>query len=191
MPSNHNIKLDEDTRLMLQVADGDDIAYGRLYKKYFLVLVSYLTRLGRYQISPEDLAQEVFVRIWQNRKLFRADSSAKTYIFAIAKNVLHEHHRRIQHQIAVDNYSGPTSCPSKSETVLDCHEIADAIKLAKSGLSHKQRQALELVVLSSMSVTDAARLAGCSDSVFRHRLYDAKKRLLVLLKQSSGSKLLR
>lgn len=183
MPGNRKIKFNEDTRLMLQVADGDNIAYGRLYKKYFPVVVSYLTSLDRYQISPEDLAQEVFTRIWQNRKLFRADSSLKTYVLAIARNVLREHRRQVQHQIAAHNHSKSVSNPSKSEAVLDRRELADTIKLAKSMLSDKQRQAIELVLLSGISITEAAKFAGCSDSAFRRRLCDAKKRLQELLKK--------
>lgn len=172
---------------MLQAADGDDIAYGRLYKKYFPVVVSYLTSLGEYQISPEDLAQEVFTRIWQNRKLFRADSSTKTYIFGIAKNVLAERRRQVQHQIAAHNHSKSVSNPSKFEAVLDRRELADTIKLAKSMLSDKQREAMELVLLSGTSITEAAKFAGCSDSAFRRRLCDAKKRLQGLLKKSRTS----
>lgn len=172
---------------MLQAANGDDLAYGRLYKKYFSVVVSYLTSLGGYQISPEDLAQEVFTRIWKNRKLFRADSSIKTYIFGIAKNVLAERRHQIQHQIAAYNYSKLVSDLSESEAVLDRLELADTIKLANSMLSDKQREAIELVLLSGVSITEAAKFAGCSDSAFRRRLCDAKKRLKGLLKKNHAS----
>jgi RNA polymerase sigma-70 factor (ECF subfamily) len=88
VPGNRKIKFDEDTRLMLQMADGDNIAYARLYKKYFPVVVSYLASLNAHQNLLKSLAQEVFMRIWQNRKLFRAESSLKTYVFAIAMSVL-------------------------------------------------------------------------------------------------------
>ncbi|NIT55630.1 MAG: sigma-70 family RNA polymerase sigma factor [Aliifodinibius sp.] len=184
VPGNRKTNFDEDTRLMLRLTDGDYIAYGRLYKKYFPVVVSYLTSLDRYQISSEDLAQEVFTRIWKNRKLFRADSSAKTYIFGISKNVLAERRCQIRHQIAAHNHSKLVSNPSKAEAVLDHRELVDTIKLAKSRLSDKQWQAIELVLLSGISITEAAQLAGCSISAFRRRLCDAKKRLLGLLKIS-------
>ena len=62
------IYLDEDTRLMLKASEGDRDAYSKLYSKYFSAVTSLSTGFdGQFQ-SPEDVAQEVFHRIWKNRK---------------------------------------------------------------------------------------------------------------------------
>jgi RNA polymerase sigma-70 factor (ECF subfamily) len=81
MMDNPKIYVDGDTRLMLKAAYGDETAYVKLYKKYFPILVNYAARLNGYQTSPEDIAQEVFVRIWEHRAKYRPYSTVKTYLF--------------------------------------------------------------------------------------------------------------
>jgi len=176
--------LDEDTRLMLRVATGDHLAYERLYKRYLRVVIDYIASLEGHRAPVEDLTQEVFARLWQNRRLFGTDSSVKTYMLAIAKNVLREQRRRIRHQVVIHRSfraGCASNCSCEPGETLGQRELAEAIEWAKCELSDKQGQALELAVNSSISLAEAARQAGLSDSAFRQRLHDAKKHLVKLL----------
>jgi len=65
MVHDSKIQLDEDTRLMLKAVRDDKAAYGKLYKKYFIIVTNYIINLNGQCDSTEDLAQEVFVRVWQ------------------------------------------------------------------------------------------------------------------------------
>lgn len=171
----HGIHLDEDTRLMLKVAGGDHVAYKELYRKYVPIVTDYIVNLDGQCDLPQNLAQEVFVRLWKNRAKYCPDSAAKTYLFGIARNVLSENQRCRYKQIKLHDHVKAT-CNSldlqfNSREAIDLQELNDAIESAKSKLSDKQRQALELIFYSDISITEAARLAGCSDSAFRHRLF--------------------
>jgi len=181
MANSSKIRIDEDTGLMLKVARGDYLSYEKLYRKYCLIVTDYIVSCNGDVNSRDDLVQQVFLHIWQNRKEFRGRSSTKTYIFGIAKNVLREHHRQCQRQIIARSLLGPASDSVGSDTDAERHELADAIKLAKSKLSAKERQALELTLYGGISLVEAARLAGCSYQAFRRRVYEAKKRLSALL----------
>jgi len=177
--------LDKDTQLMLQLAGGDNTAYDELYQKYFPAIVSYLKKSNKCQISPEDLAQEVFMRLWERRRFFRADSSAKTYIFSIAINLVREYNRIIHKQRDLLQQLGTSSTHCEhhlnTDKSLHSHKLAKNIGHAKSRLSAKQRQAIEMVVCDGIPPAIAAKLAGCSSGTLRHRVYDAKNRLLELM----------
>ena len=181
MANNSRIHLTEDTQLLLRVAKGDRTAFQKLYEKYFPIVSDYISVHSFDKNSHENIVQEVFLRIWQCKRGFCGQSTAKTYIFGITKNVLREHFRRIKRHTTIQNRLGQTSSIYDPEISQEYRELVDAIKLAKSNLSEKQQQAIELVLISDISPTEAAKLAGCSVSTFRRRLCDAKKRLLVLM----------
>ena len=84
------LEFDEDTRLMQRAANGDFSAFVTLYERYFRIVMDYLASLDGNPSSLEDYVQIVFLRIWQNRGKFRGDSTFKTYLFGVARNVLSE-----------------------------------------------------------------------------------------------------
>lgn len=93
-------------------ARGDRAAYGRLYREYFPVVTDYISKLDGQSNSPEDLAQEVFGRVWQSRTRYRLDSAVRTYLFGVAKNVLPENQHRTCRQIKLQ------TCLKASHNVL-------------------------------------------------------------------------
>jgi len=178
--------LTEDTSLMLKAAGGDGIAYNKLYKKYFPILVSYATGLNGYQMSAEDLAQEVFTRVWANKKRFRGDSTVKTYLFGCARNVLREERCRLAKITANQDrfmesrlsYSNTSYEPKEENYPKGAEEI---LKKAMSELTPKQRQAMNLFYTVGISLTRAAKHCNCSVKTFESRLIRARGRLRQLL----------
>ena len=75
MRTESKFVFDEDNRLMQQAANGDSAAFDRLHKKYRSVLKDYLASFDLDHTSRDDLAQEVFLRLWQNRTAFQKKQS--------------------------------------------------------------------------------------------------------------------
>lgn len=174
---NNTIKPDEDSRLIWLSSQGDRKAFGTMYHKYYPVVISYLIKNNGCISSCEDLAQIIFLRIWEQKSPFRAQSTAKTYILGITKNVLNEYRRQYQKEKAI-----PDIFEIGSENIdAEKQEILDAIRHAKAQLSDKQQQALDITLNSSLKPKEAARILSCPENIFRQRLYDAKKRLQTLL----------
>ncbi len=170
--------LDEDIRLMIKASEGDRNAYAELYRRYFPAVTSFVSGIDSKLQDPEDISQEVFIRVWENKARYIPDSTVKTYLFSIARNIIYEQQRQ---RLVATNYLGTTVESSNPKTVVQHKELTLVIEEVKSNLSDKQLQALELMFYSNISIGEAAELAGCSNSVFRRRVYDAKKRLLALL----------
>src|ERR1700735_1599194 len=76
-----------DVELMLQVKAGDDESFNLLLQKYRGPLINFLFRMVREQATAEDLAQEVFLRVYRARKQYSPSAKFTTWMFRIATNL--------------------------------------------------------------------------------------------------------
>lgn len=178
--------LDEDTRLMLKAAGGDKTAYARLYKKYFAAVVSFVLSLGKSYESPQDIAQDVFARIWQHRGKYRPAAAFRTYLFGCAKNVLRESQFKTSREkaLGISDFSLPASSSSQSSAINYTADTIEKLKKLIAQLPDKQRQTFELVYVSSYSASDAARILHCSAQSIYSNLHRARKELRRLMNGS-------
>ena len=87
-----------DVQLMLDVKAGDDASFDLLLQKYRRPLVNFLYRMVRDTATAEDLAQEVFLRVYRARKQYSPSAKFTTWLFTITRNtILNEHRRRSRH----------------------------------------------------------------------------------------------
>ena len=179
--------LDEDTQLMLQVNRGNSQAFTKIYNKYFSVVTDYIVSHNRPSVIPEDIAQEVFSRIWHNRAKYQPNSSVKTYLLGYAKNILMEEQNRLAKAVtAKRNWSLKHSftsliISSNHQKVLHQADFEKALKQAISQLPAKQRQAIKLTYGKGMSIERAAKEVNCSREAFWSRLRRGREKLEQLL----------
>jgi RNA polymerase sigma-70 factor (ECF subfamily) len=169
---NNRIYLDEDTKLMIRVSEGDREAYNRLYKKHFFTVVCFARNFNSQIQSSEDVAQEVFRIIWRKREGYRPTAVFKTYLLGCAKidSIAHE----IWFLRSSTNSSAFSSQPASE---IDMSEAIANVQKAKLQLSDKQFQAVELFHDMHMPISKAAKVAKCSEKAFECRLARAHKRL--------------
>ncbi|MHC4154167.1 MAG: RNA polymerase sigma factor [Planctomycetota bacterium] len=185
---HHARVVDEDAVLLVRAGRGDRAAFDRLYHKYYRMVTSYLARRNGCHDMLEDLVQEVFTRLWQNRKQFSGRSSAKSYIHGIAKYVLSEQKKRFSKQSAgsqneLRRYLSVNSHDSSAPDHKICSvEIKNTAQQAIARLTSKQMQAIRLSYFSGLSSQRTmAEFANCSVEAFRGRLRQAHRRLRQLL----------
>src|ERR1043166_5280368 len=77
----------EDSELMRRVQDGDAAAMGTLMERWELPLKSVIGRIVLNASEAEELAQEAFVRVWQQRQKFRTGAEFRPWVFSIAINL--------------------------------------------------------------------------------------------------------
>jgi len=176
---------DEDIDLMRRASWGDLTAFEALYRKYCHALSSYLAALDGHHSSLDDLIQEVFVRAWHSRQRFRGRSTFKTYLFGIARNVLHEEHRRlckdrVRRQKFIEHSIQSTDTRASDDLCRD--ELVLAVQEALKRLTFKQRKAIQLFHIEGKSLREAAVLAGCTIEAFQKRLLHGRRRLLDVFK---------
>jgi len=177
---------DDDTQLMLQVAKGNKSAFIKIYHEYLPIVVSYLASLDVSSDSRMELAQEVFLRIWQHKAKFQAKSSVKTYLFGLVKMVYLEDQKQ---NLAASKfrkkysreYPGCSNVVATPESDLNHSEIAHAVEKAVSRLNTRQKQAIELFYIKRLSAKEASMRAGCSIKALESRLHRARRRLCQVL----------
>ena len=175
---------DIDTKLMLQVKNDNKEALADLYLRNIAYVIRYFAQIGKADGSSEDLAHEVFSRIWQKRKTFRKNSTFKAFLLGYSQRILKEHQRNlirdsklIKKKAISQNQTNPF-CPEKAYIY---SELLDNIKKCKSKLSEKERESLELLLDRDITHQNASEYTSCSYNTFHQRLFAARKKLKNLL----------
>jgi len=76
-----------DAQVMLRVKAGDQPAFDYLVQKYRRPMVSFMYRMARNAAAAEDLAQEVFLRVYRSRESYEASAKFTTWLYRIATNL--------------------------------------------------------------------------------------------------------
>lgn len=176
----------EDASLLCRAAEGDTVAFAQLHRRHFQAVTNYLSRRKRHCDTTDDIVQEVFFRAWKAAGQFRGQSSARTYLFAIAKNVLREQAAKLRPFAPATAVEAATigKHPAPPNRFVDLTEVEWAahrkellVLLAKriANLSEESREAIRLSIFQRLSTKEAAARSNCSTDTFRKRLLRAIK----------------
>src|SRR5581483_3254175 len=90
--------LEHDAQLMLRVKEGDSISFERLLQKYRASVIHYLYRMVQSQSVAEELAQEVFLRVYRSRSSYEPSAKFTTWLYRIATNLGMNYVRDTRHE---------------------------------------------------------------------------------------------
>ncbi len=180
-----------DVQLMLDVKAGDDVSFDCLLQKYRSPLVNFLYRMVRDTATAEDLAQEVFLRVYRARKQYVPSAKFTTWLFRIATNlalnsVRDSRYRKMEIALdaPVEEDEAPRELPAR-EMRIDEHMIersrAEIIRRAVAALPEKQRAAVLLHKYEEMEYGEIAKILDCSESALKSLLFRAYENLRVQL----------
>lgn len=182
-----------DVQLMLDVKAGDDSSFDFLLLKYRSPLVNFLFRMVRDRATAEDLAQDVFLRVYRARKEYVPSAKFTTWLFRIATNVALNSVRDNRHQrmqtsldapVGDEEDSAPRDLPAR-EMRIDEHLLerdrVEFIQRAIASLPEKQRAAVLLHKYEEMDYAEIAKVLGCSEAALKSLLFRAYENLRVQL----------
>jgi RNA polymerase sigma-70 factor (ECF subfamily) len=184
-----------DAEIMLRVKAGDESAFDYLVQKYRRPLVSFMYRMARSTAAAEDLAQEVFLRVYRSRQTYEASAKFTTWLYRIASNLAINHARDTRHErpeVTVsldepDEESGTTldvadSSISAEEALLR-RERMRAIRSKVEALPERQRLAVIMHKYQQMDYKQIAEVLKLSESATKSLLFRAYQTLREQLKQ--------
>ena len=87
-----------DADVMLRVKAGDESAFSYLVQKYRRAMVHFMYRMAHSPAAAEDLAQEVFLRVYRSRESYEASAKFTTWLYRIATNLAINHMRDTRHE---------------------------------------------------------------------------------------------
>jgi RNA polymerase sigma-70 factor (ECF subfamily) len=181
-----------DVQLMLDVKAGDEASFDFLLQKYRMPLVNFLYRMVRDTATAEDLAQEVFLRVYRARKQYTPSAKFTTWLFRIATNlalnsVRDNRYHKLETSLdaTAEDDSAPLMELRSPDMRIDEHLMerarAEIIRRAIWSLPEKQRAAVLLHKYEEMDYGEIAKIMECSESALKSLLFRAYETLRVQL----------
>jgi RNA polymerase sigma-70 factor (ECF subfamily) len=179
---------EQDAQDMARLVNGHDAALNDLMERHGEKLFHYLIRSLQDENDAADLAQETFVRVFQNRWRFNPSQKFTTWLYAIASNLVRDRYRwRSRHpQVSLDAENDQTEASLKDnlpnteeapDQGLQTRERVDAVRKAVAALPAELRQPLILAVYQDLPQAEIAAILKCSVKAVETRIYRARQQL--------------
>ncbi|MGD0739741.1 MAG: sigma-70 family RNA polymerase sigma factor [Terracidiphilus sp.] len=183
-----------DAAIMLRVAEGDEAGFTYLAQKYHRPMIHFLYRMVNNQAIAEELAQEVFLRVYRARSSYRAEARFTTWLYRIATNLAVNYARDTKHErtaqtVYLDQPDEETGTspdladdePSAEEQLLRNERMA-AIRLHVMALPERQRMAVLMHKYQGMDYRQIGEVLKLSESATKSLLFRAYQTLREKLK---------
>lgn len=183
-----------DAAVMLRVAAGDEAGFNYLVEKYHRPMIHFLYRMVHNQAVAEELAQEVFLRVYRARDSYRAEARFTTWLYRIATNLAVNHARDTRHERAAqtvyldapDEETGTTPDLADDEMSVEERMLRDermaAIRAHVMELPERQRAAVLMHKYQGMDYRQIGEVLKLSESATKSLLFRAYQTLRGKLK---------
>src|ERR1700730_10468022 len=184
-----------DAEMMLRVKAGDDSAFDYLVQKYRRPMIGYMYRMAHNTAAAEDLAQEVFLRVYRSRANYEPSAKFSTWLYRIATNLSVNHardtrHERPENTMNLDEPDSETGTPpdlaDKRLTVEEGilrRERLRAIRQKVEALPERQKLAVLMHKYQDMDYRQIAEVLKLSESATKSLLFRAYETLREQLKE--------
>ena len=183
-----------DAAVMLRVAAGDEDGFNYLVRKYHRAMIHFLFRMVHNEAVAEELAQEVFLRVYRSRESYRAEAKFTTWLYRIATNLAVNHARDTKHERsaqtiyldAPDEETGTTPDVADDEPSVEQKLMRDermaAIRKHVMALPERQRMAVLMHKYQGMDYRQIGDVLKLSESATKSLLFRAYQTLRDKLK---------
>jgi RNA polymerase sigma-70 factor (ECF subfamily) len=184
-----------DAQVMLRVKAGDESAFDYLVQKYRRPMLGFMYRMAHNSAVAEDLAQEVFLRVYRSRENYEASAKFTTWLYRIASNLAVNHardtrHERPENTVSLDEpdretgltMDVPDGSLTAEESIVRRERLA-AIRQRVQALPERQRIAVIMHKYQQMDYRQIADVLKLSESAIKSLLFRAYETLRVQLKE--------
>ncbi|MGA2353711.1 MAG: sigma-70 family RNA polymerase sigma factor [Terriglobales bacterium] len=193
-------ELGSDVDLMLRVKAGDESAFAGLVQKYRRPMVGFMYRFCHNPSTAEELAQEVFLRVYRSRTGYEPSAKFTTWLYRIATNLAVNHardtrHERPENTVRLDEPDEDTGTTpdladeslTAEEQILKSERLA-AIRSKVNALPERQRLAVIMHKYQQMDYREIAGVLKLSESATKSLLFRAYETLREQLKEFVSGK---
>jgi RNA polymerase sigma-70 factor (ECF subfamily) len=184
-----------DAEIMLRVSEGDDQGFNYLIEKYRKPIIHFMFRMVHNQAVAEELAQEVFLRVYRSRQTYRAEARFTTWLYRIATNLGVNYARDTKHERAAQNVyldqpdpeTGTTPDLADATPSVEHDLVRDermlAIRQHVMALPERQRTAVLMHKYQGMDYNQIGEVLKLSESATKSLLFRAYQTLRERLKE--------
>jgi RNA polymerase sigma-70 factor (ECF subfamily) len=155
-----------------------------LFERYKKPLYGFFYGLNKQQELSEDLVQNTFFRILKYRHLFRGDGDFRAWMFHIARNVNHDHHRKnkIKTTNALEHWQDRIGDHQNRATEMQQDEEHQLLARAMDLLPDEKREVLLLSKFQEKKYSEIGVVLGCSEGAVKVKVFRALQELKTIYK---------
>jgi RNA polymerase sigma-70 factor (ECF subfamily) len=180
------VALERDAELMMRVREGDDTSFAVLLERHRAPVVHFLYRMVQNQAVSEELAQEVFLRVYRSRETYEPTAKFTTWLFRIATRVALNRIRDSKKEKGQESLDEPNGeglerqvadrAPTVEQELLRQTRMKE-IRAAVEALPAKQRAAVLMHKFEGLDYQQIAGALECSESALKSLLFRAYETL--------------
>jgi RNA polymerase sigma-70 factor (ECF subfamily) len=175
------VEADADAELMLRVAAGEKEAFATLFDRYQASVARFAYRFVGNRALAEELAQEVFFRLYRSAKRYRPSAKFKTFLFRVATNCCLNEVRRWEYQVSrsVTESGEPSEIESlaadsaRPDQALDGKELEAAVAAALREMSPRERAAFVMCRFEGMAYREIAVALSATEAAVKSLIHRA------------------
>ncbi|GMU58932.1 MAG: hypothetical protein AMXMBFR34_06950 [Myxococcaceae bacterium] len=174
---------DEDAREMQAVANGDKAAFTRLFDRHQASVVRFCRRFVADEARAEELAQDVFVKVFRSAKSYQPSARFKTFLFRVATNACLNDLRRpaakaevLEAKVRDDDGSSLLEEGADAATplhALEAKEVEAAVQRAFGKMSDRERAAFAMCRFEGLAYRDIAEALTSTESAVKSLIHRA------------------
>jgi RNA polymerase sigma-70 factor (ECF subfamily) len=175
---------DRDGWLLSRIGQGDEDAMAAFYRAHGRVVLAQVLLVTGERVLAEEVVQDTMLAVWRGAGAFRGESSARSWVIAIARRQTRDRLRRQRLRVVDDGFldDQPGSGPGPEVTALDRAELAE-VRVAIRDLAPAHREVLGLVFGSGLSLPEAAGVLEIPVGTVKSRLSAARAELSRILNE--------
>ena len=167
-----------DAELMQQSAQGSELAFSELVRRYQDVLLNFFLRSAVSFSDGQDLAQRTFLRLWRYRKKYRAgEAKFTTFLFMLARQESIDFFRAETRRHAQEEALAQAAAERVPVADTGASEAGEAVRRAMGRLTPTLRETVELVVFQDLPYAEAGEILGVPLGTVKSRIFNALKKL--------------
>jgi RNA polymerase sigma-70 factor (ECF subfamily) len=177
---------DDELAWISQSQNGDCAAFESLIRTHQRMIHSLTYRMTGSMADAEDLAQETFIRGFEQIHTYQGKAKFSSWLYRIAINACLNWRQRESRRREIHNHWAESSATDPQVGTAD-HDsaLAQEVQEALMRLPARQRAAIVLTVHDGLSHAEAARILGCSETTISWRIFAARNKLKRWLKPAS------
>jgi RNA polymerase sigma-70 factor (ECF subfamily) len=178
----------EDKALMERIARGNEGAFRDLSNQYLGSIVTFATRLMKSQAEGEEIAQETFLRAWQNASKYEPKAKLSTWLHTIARNIAIDRFRkksRSEEAFELDDERDEAPLSGRPSRLLAKKQEQEGVQQALAELPERQRSAILLCHEQGLTNPEIARILETSVEATESLLARARRRLRQIVEGES------
>jgi RNA polymerase sigma-70 factor (ECF subfamily) len=189
------VAIERDAELMLRVREGDSDSFALLLDRHRNPVIHFLYRMVQNQAVAEELAQEVFLRVYRSRGNYEPSAKFTTWLFRIATHLAlnwirdnrNEKHKESLDEEVVEGAERQVADhgPSVEQNLLRDARFRE-IRRAVEALPAKQRAAVLMHKYEELEYSQIAKILECSESAVKSLLFRAYETLRARLAHLNG-----